>query len=147
MSGQNDDHRVALHLQPQTPSKPRIIQTPVIGSSCTWKQEQLDRFLVVLTVMEVKAMIPEKFFDFGQVKDYHLRNKTFHMSLTIVRDQLTSVETTRYKSIELSRRKHRNSPAPSLTFGTFSGSTSLTHDVRISPKNATRKGHTVWQND
>lgn len=44
-------------------------------------------------MIEVKAMIPEKFFDFGQVKDYHLRNKTFHMLLTIVRDQLTSVET------------------------------------------------------
>ena len=85
--------KARIDSQPRTPSKPRIPERPVIGSSCTWTKDELDRFLVEQTVLEVKEMIPEKWFDFGQVENYQSGNDPSQMLLTVVRDQITSVHT------------------------------------------------------
>ena len=47
-------------------------EVPVIGSSCTWKQDELDFFRVkVERGVEVKnIMIPERFWDFGGLERY-----------------------------------------------------------------------------
>jgi hypothetical protein len=78
--------------QPQTPSKPRITERPLIGSSCTWNKGELDRFLVNQRVLEVKNMIPERYFEFGQVEGYQSSSKPFQMLLTVARDEITSVQ-------------------------------------------------------
>jgi len=62
--------KARIDSQPRTPSKPRILETPMIGSSCTWRHEQLERFLVEQSVLDVKTMIPEKWFEFGQIEDH-----------------------------------------------------------------------------
>jgi len=62
------------YSQPRTPTKPRIPERPVIGSSSTWRQEQLDRFLVEQRPLDVKEMIPEKWFEFGQLENYQSSN-------------------------------------------------------------------------
>jgi len=44
----------------------------VVGSSSTWTQEELDLFHVrVERDVDVREMIPEKFFDFSTLKNYH----------------------------------------------------------------------------
>jgi hypothetical protein len=87
-----------INSQPRTPSKPRTPERPVIGSSSTWRKEQLDRFLVAQSVLEVKTMIPEKWFEFGQLENYQSGNKPFQKWLTVVRDQITSVQPNEIKS-------------------------------------------------
>jgi hypothetical protein len=64
--------KARVNSQPRTPSKPKAPERPVIGSSSTWRKEQLDRFLVQQGVLDVKTMIPEKWFDFGQLDNYQL---------------------------------------------------------------------------
>ena len=76
MAGEKQQ-KARINSQPQTPSKPRIPERPVIGSSSTWRKEQLDRFLVEQTVLEVKRMIPETWFEFGQLENYQSGNKPF----------------------------------------------------------------------
>jgi hypothetical protein len=45
---------------------------PVIGSSCTWRDKELDHLKVkVVTGVEAKEMIPEKFLEFGHLMDYN----------------------------------------------------------------------------
>ena len=44
-------------------------------------------------MLEVKTMIPEKWFEFGQIEDYQDSNNPFRMLLTVARDQITSVQT------------------------------------------------------
>jgi len=90
--------RARVNSEPKTPIKPRTTGTPLIGSSCTWKQEELDRFLVEQSVIEVKAMIPDKFFEFREVAKYQSSNNPIHTLLTIARDEITSVQTDEIKN-------------------------------------------------
>jgi hypothetical protein len=54
----------------RTPS-PGEPEGKVIGSSCTWTKEELDRFNVVLTHgVDPKEMIPPKFFKFDKLEAY-----------------------------------------------------------------------------
>ena len=69
--------KARINSQPRMPNKPRIPERPVIGSSSIWRKEQLDRFLVEQSVLEVKMMIPEKWFEFGQLENYQSGNKPF----------------------------------------------------------------------
>jgi hypothetical protein len=46
-------------------------ETPVIGSSSTWKREELDHFNVKTEKnVHVKRMIPQKFFTFDHLERY-----------------------------------------------------------------------------
>ena len=100
--------KARIDSQPRTPSKPRIPEKPVIGSSCTWRKEQLERFLVEQTMLEVREMIPEKWFEFGQVENYQSSNDPFQMLLTVVRDQITSVQTDEIKTNRVILQKAPN---------------------------------------
>ena len=73
----NKKQKTRIDSQPRTPSKPRIPERPVIGSSSTWRKEQLDRFLVKQGVLEMKRMIPAKWFEFGQLEHYQSGSKAF----------------------------------------------------------------------
>jgi hypothetical protein len=43
----------------------------VVGSSCTWKQDELDLFKVnVERNVDVNQMIPERFFELGGLERY-----------------------------------------------------------------------------
>lgn len=56
----------------RTPS-PRS-EGKVIGSSCIWTKEELDRFNVVVTHgFDAKTAIPPKFFKFDKLKEYQRR--------------------------------------------------------------------------
>ena len=69
--------KTRINSQSRTPSKSRVPERPVIGSSSTWSKEQLVRFLVEQGVLDVKAMIPEKWFEFGQLDNYRAGDSTF----------------------------------------------------------------------
>jgi hypothetical protein len=46
-------------------------ETPVIGSSSTWKQEEVDHFNVKIEKnIDVRRMIPQKFFTFDHLERY-----------------------------------------------------------------------------
>jgi hypothetical protein len=54
---------------PRTPEPKEEI--PVIGSSCTWGKSELDHFNVKMERnMNVREVIPEKFFDFERLEFY-----------------------------------------------------------------------------
>ena len=57
---------------PRTPKTPKQSARKVIGSSSTWKQEELDRFKVQCGIeTDPKLIIPEKWFDFGNLEGYY----------------------------------------------------------------------------
>lgn len=64
--------KARINSRPRTPSKPRVRERPVIGSSSTWRKEQLDRFIVGQGVLNVRRMIPEKWFKFENLEYYQL---------------------------------------------------------------------------
>src|SRR5436190_22100057 len=46
-------------------------EDPIIGSSCTWNDDQLDQFRVILhRDVDVIEMIPKQFFDFSNLGTY-----------------------------------------------------------------------------
>jgi len=46
-------------------------KTPVIGSSCTWRDAELDHFKVkVERDVDVREMIPDKCFNFDHLQNY-----------------------------------------------------------------------------
>jgi hypothetical protein len=46
-------------------------ETPIVGSSSTWKREELDHFNVMIKKdVDVSRMIPEKFFAFDHLEEY-----------------------------------------------------------------------------
>jgi hypothetical protein len=55
-----------------TPTKPKTKPDPkVIGSSSTWKDDELELFRVSLRdAASPKEIIPEKWFDFSRLKGY-----------------------------------------------------------------------------
>jgi hypothetical protein len=69
--------KARINSQPRTPSKPQISERSVIGSSSTWRKEQLDCFLVEQSVLEVEKMIPDKWFEFGQFENYQSSKQAF----------------------------------------------------------------------
>jgi hypothetical protein len=55
----------------KTTPQPKEPDISVIGSSCTWKDSELERFNVELVRdIDVRKMIPEKFFNFDHLKNY-----------------------------------------------------------------------------
>jgi hypothetical protein len=62
--------RARITAEPRTPSKAKDPDKPLIGSSSTWRNDQLDLFQVEQGVLDVRRMIPEKWFDFGQINGY-----------------------------------------------------------------------------
>jgi len=55
----------------RTPQGVREKEVPVIGSSCTWKRDELDHFKVkVERDVDVRTMIPDKFFLFDHLEEY-----------------------------------------------------------------------------
>jgi hypothetical protein len=56
---------------PKTPPRQKEENMPVIGSSCTWRDTELERFQVrVVRDVDMRQMIPEKFFEFGHLEEY-----------------------------------------------------------------------------
>jgi hypothetical protein len=54
----------------RTPPR-RAKPIPVIGSSCTWRHAELDHFKVTTVGdVDVKTMIPERFFNFDHLEEY-----------------------------------------------------------------------------
>jgi hypothetical protein len=84
-----------LNSEPRTPSKAKDLERPLIGNSSTWRNDELDRFMVEQRVLDVRRMIPEKWFDFGKLDNYQSCTKPTSVfgreRLIIVRDQITSV--------------------------------------------------------
>ena len=72
MAGEKKQAKKRLE-RPETPKRVRRPEMHVIGSSSTWKEEQLDRFKVDVGVKEVKEMIPEKWFEFSPIPRYQER--------------------------------------------------------------------------
>jgi hypothetical protein len=102
-----EKQKARLYPEPRTPSKPKEPDRPLIGSSSTWRNDQLDRFMVDQKMLDVKAMIPEKWFDFGQFDNYQARFNFQDTELTVVRDQITSV---RADELSDSRTIHQKAP-------------------------------------
>ena len=56
---------------PQPKEQEEEEEVPVIGSSCTWRDAELEQFKVrVKRDVDVREMIPEKYFDFDHLPDY-----------------------------------------------------------------------------
>jgi hypothetical protein len=56
--------------QQRTP-QPKEPDIPIIGSSCTWRDTELDHFKVTVERdVDVRKMIPERFFNFDHLEDY-----------------------------------------------------------------------------
>ena len=62
---------------PRTPKRSNVPTRPVIGSSSTWKEEELEQFKVQrMGNRDVKEMIPEKWFDFRGLTRFKTSNST-----------------------------------------------------------------------
>ena len=60
---------------PRTPKKPKVREKPIIGSSSTWKEEELEQFKVRRAGnVDAKEMIPEKWFDFSGLERLQASN-------------------------------------------------------------------------
>ena len=71
MAGEQKQKKKAMLKAPRTPKKENRPEKFVIGSSSTWKNEQLERFEVQIGgQVGVKEMIPEKWFDFRGLEHY-----------------------------------------------------------------------------
>lgn len=57
----------------KTPKKGKRLPLDVVGSSSTWKEEHLDRYKVSVGILGGKEMIPEKWFDFTDLRYYEER--------------------------------------------------------------------------
>jgi hypothetical protein len=58
-------------MTPRAPQKPKDPPKPMIGSSSTWRQDELDRFEVqVGNEVAVTELIPQKWFDFSSIEEY-----------------------------------------------------------------------------
>ena len=72
MAGGDKQDKNARLKGPNTPKKPKMPSRPVVGSSSTWKQDELDLFKVQVAakVTEANSLIPKKWFDFGGLQRY-----------------------------------------------------------------------------
>ena len=56
---------------PKTPPPSKEPKMPVIGSSCTWREAELDHLKVdVLRDIDVRKLIPNEFFEFDHLRYY-----------------------------------------------------------------------------
>ena len=57
--------------EPRTPKKPKTPVKPLIGSSSTWTEDELDRFnFRRVWNIDPKQMIPGKWFDFSGLEEF-----------------------------------------------------------------------------
>jgi hypothetical protein len=71
MEGEKRQQKKAPVTATSTPRKRETPQIPVIGSGSTWGEDELDMFKVIVEGdVDVKQMIPEKWFDFGGLEHY-----------------------------------------------------------------------------
>jgi hypothetical protein len=55
----------------RTPQRRKMKDVPVIGSSCTWKRDELDHFKVTIERdIDVRTMIPDEVFEFDHFEGY-----------------------------------------------------------------------------
>ena len=76
MAGERKQKKKVMLNRPKTPKKPKKPDKPLIGSSSTWNEEQLELFKVKIgtKVTEVKSLIPKKWFEFGNLEHYQSGN-------------------------------------------------------------------------
>ena len=92
MAGERKQEKTRLQ-EPRTPKKGKRPEKPIIGSSSTWKEEQLERFKVQVGAdLQVSEMIPEKWFDFGTLEHYQSGNMSVLKALIVARDDLLVVQ-------------------------------------------------------
>lgn len=66
---------------------------PEIGSSSTWNHDELETFKVhPAKEVEVKDIVPEKWFDFGNVTRYQSSISSLFFQLILARNKLVSVQ-------------------------------------------------------
>jgi hypothetical protein len=70
MAGERKQQKRAKVTGTSTPKKTTVPEVPVIGSGSTWKEDQLDLYKVSVRDADVKQMIPEKWFDFGDLENF-----------------------------------------------------------------------------
>lgn len=58
----------------ETPKRVSNPRRRVIGSSSTWRQKELDKFMVNVEEKGAKEMIPEKWFNFGELENHQFGN-------------------------------------------------------------------------
>jgi len=93
MAGEKRQKKQAKLAGASTPKRTQRPETPVIGSSSTWNDDQLDLFKVTeAEEVDIKRMIPEKWFDYGTLENYQYSTSSLFSQLTLARDNLLSVE-------------------------------------------------------
>ena len=85
--------------------KTRRLEKPVIGSSSTWKEEQLDLYKVVAREAVVQDMIPAKWFEFSRLAEYQAGKIRLLRRLRLARETLVSVQHSDRSSNNLLLRK------------------------------------------
>lgn len=76
MEGEKKQQKRATVTGTSTPKKKKKPENPEIGSSSTWTQDQLDLFEVrPARELEAKVIIPEKWFEFGNLENYQSGTK------------------------------------------------------------------------
>ena len=94
MAGGKRQKKQAKLAGATTPKRTQRPEKPIIGSSSTWNDDQLDLFKVTVAGdVDVKRMIPEKWFDYGTLENYQSSASSLFIQLTLVaHDNLVSVE-------------------------------------------------------
>ena len=71
MDAAEEQAKRAAERPPRTPTKTEEPEIKIIGSSCTWGDEELDRFKVkIVQDVDVQEMIPSEFFNFEKFEGY-----------------------------------------------------------------------------
>jgi len=85
------------HADSTTPtrSRPRPRESKVIGSSCTWRADELQEFKVSYTnpEVDVKSLFdnPEKWFDFSDLQHYEKGiNSSSHLRISLIQKRETN---------------------------------------------------------
>ena len=94
MEGEKRQKKKAVMDGASTPQKKktRRPEKPVIGSSSTWKEEQLDLYRVVAKEAVAQDMIPAKWFEFSRLAEYQAGKIRLRCWLMLARDTLVSVQ-------------------------------------------------------
>jgi hypothetical protein len=89
---------------PKTPPR-QVEKIPIIGSSCTWRDEELDHLKVkVLTDVDVRELIPEKFWRFDHLEYYEECIHPPSVFLIVGKDELCALSEEDLKSREVVNR-------------------------------------------
>jgi hypothetical protein len=69
------DKAAEQEQRPSTPKNPKPTKPKTVGSSCTWRNDELQRFAVQLEYgVDPRRMIPDKFWEFDTLSMYTKRN-------------------------------------------------------------------------